>query len=106
MRITYLNNRTSGPVFERGDFVRLLRDEPGDPVAAGAGEWRRGVFNAGPAGMDVRLAGFSCPRMTELPMATGIPASILVPCDRCGLGISLKRDLRQAGGGEAPRALG
>lgn len=94
-------------MFEPGDFVRLLRDEPGDPVTARAGEWGHVVRNAGPAGIDVRLAGFSRPRTTELPMATGIPASILVPCDRRGVGIALQRDLRTAaGGGEARRALG
>lgn len=97
MRITYLQDGTPVPVFEAGDFVRLLRDEPGDPVTARAGEWGKVVRNAGPAGIDVRLAGFSRPRTTELPMATGIPASILAPCDRRGLGISLQRDLRQGG---------
>ena len=97
MHITYLKEGTPVPVFEPGDFVRLLRDEPGDPVTARAGEWGEVVRNAGQAGIDVRLAGFPRPCTTELAMATAIPARILVPCDRRGVGISLQRDLRHGG---------
>ncbi len=96
MRVTYLADGTAVPVYEPGDLVRLLRDEPGDPVTALAGEWGAVVRNRGSAGIDVRLAGHSRPRTSRMPVASGLPSSILVPCDRLGLRIDLQRDLRQA----------
>jgi hypothetical protein len=96
MRLSYLADGTAVPVFEPGDLVRLLRDEPGPPVTARAGEWGAVIRNGGPQGVDVRLAGHSRPRTARMPVATGLPASILVPCDRTGLRIDLQRDLGQA----------
>jgi hypothetical protein len=96
MRITYLADGTPMPVYEPGDFVRLLRDEPGEVVTARAGEWGAVVRARGAEGIDVMLAGHCRPRTVDLPMATGLPPSILVPCDRFGLRIDLQRDLRQA----------
>ena len=97
MRVTYLADGTAVPVYEPGDLVRLLRDEPGEPVTALAGEWGVVVRNRGAAGVDVRLAGHSRPRTAPMPVASGLPPSLLVPCDRQGLRIDLQRDLRQAG---------
>jgi hypothetical protein len=99
MRVTYLADGTPVPVFEPGDLVRLVRDEPVAPVTARAGEWGVVVRNRGADGIDVRFAGHSRPRTARLPVASGLPASILMPCDRHGLGIELQRDLRQAGRG-------
>ncbi|BDG73296.1 hypothetical protein [Roseomonas fluvialis] len=96
MRITYLQDGTAVPVYEPGDLVRLLRDEPGELVTAHAGEWGMVVRNRGTGGIDVRLAGHSRPRTAELPVATGLPPSMLAPCDRQGLRVDLQRDLRQA----------
>lgn len=98
MRIRYLRDGTPVPVFEPGDLVRLLRDEPGEIVTARAGEWGEVVHNRGLEGLDIRLAGFSRPRTTDLPMALNIPASLVVPCDRRGLRIELQRDFRHAQG--------
>jgi hypothetical protein len=96
MRITYLADGTAVPVYEAGDLVRLLRDEPGELVTARAGEWGMVVRNRGSGGIDVRLAGHSRPRTTRMPVASGLPPSLLAPCDRLGLRIDLQRDLRQA----------
>jgi hypothetical protein len=96
MRVTYLRDGTPMPTFEPGDFVRLARDEPGEGALARAGEWGQVLRNGGLEGIDIRLAGFSRPRTTDLPLATGIPASILVPCDRRGLRVELQRDFRQS----------
>ncbi|WP_137125239.1 hypothetical protein [Roseomonas sp. HF4] len=95
MRIAYLDDGSAVPDYEPGDLVRLLRDEPGDPVTAHAGEWGEVIRNRGIAGVDVRLAGHSRPRTDPLPIATGLPSRILAPCDRAGLRIELQRDLRQ-----------
>jgi hypothetical protein len=96
MRITYLADGTPSPIYEPGDMVRLLRDEPGEIVTAHAGEWGVVVRNRGAGGVDVRLAGFSRPRTADLVIASGLPPSLLVPCDRQGLRLELQRDLRQA----------
>lgn len=96
MRVTYLPDGTPVPLHEPGDMVRLLRDEPGDPVTAHAGDWGVVVRNRGAAGVDVRLAGHSRPRTARMSVASGLPASILAPCDRQGLRIDLQRDLREA----------
>lgn len=96
MRIAYLPDGTAVPDYEPGDLVRLLRDEPGDPATAHAGEWGAVVRNRGAGGIDVRLAGHSRPRTDLLPVVSGLPPSLLVPCDRQGLRIDLQRDLRQA----------
>jgi|LNFM01.1.fsa_nt_gb hypothetical protein len=96
MRITYLADGTAVPVYEAGDLVQLLRDEPGDPVTALAGEWGAVIRNRGAAGVDVLLAGHSRPRTARMPVASGLPPSLLAPCDRLGLRIDLQRDLRQS----------
>jgi hypothetical protein len=71
-------------IFEGGDLVRLVRDEPGPLVTAGAGEWGR-VIRVHPDGaMDIRLAGYSRPKDTPLPRAVGVPRHCVVPCDENG----------------------
>lgn len=92
MRVTYLADGTPVPVFEPGDLVRLLRDEPGEVVTARAGDWGEVLRSGGAAGLDIRLAGFSRPRTSDLPLATGIPASLVVPCDRLGVRVDPQRD--------------
>lgn len=96
MRIAYLPDGTPMPVFEPGDLVRLIRDEPGDVVTARAGEWGEVLRNGGAEGLDIRFAGYSRPRTTDLPVALNVPSSRVVPCDRRGLRIELQRDFRQA----------
>jgi hypothetical protein len=98
MRITYLLDGTPVPLFEPGDFVRLVRDEPGPDVTAFAGEWGRVLRNHGGGGLDIRLAGHSRPRTAALPDVTGLPARLVVPCDRQGLRLGLQRDLRRRSG--------
>ncbi len=95
MRITYLRDGTPVPLYEAGDLVRLLRDEPGPDPMAVAGEWGRVLRNRGRDGLDIRLAGFSRPRTSDLPDITGLPARLVVPCDRQGMSLSLQRDLRR-----------
>ena len=98
MRITYMPDGRALPIYEPGDFVRLVRDEPGDLATAFAGDWGEVVRNRGAQGIDVRLAGYCRPRSSDLPMVTGLPSYILVPCDRSGLRIEFQRDLRRARG--------
>jgi len=95
MRITYRPDGTALPVYEPGDLVRLIRNEPGEIVTAFAGDWGEVIRNKGADGLDIRLAGFSRPRSSDLPLATGIPPGFVVPCDRRGRPLSLQRDLRQ-----------
>lgn len=94
MRVTYLRDGTPAPVLEPGDFVRLVRDEPGPDVTAFAGAWGQVLRNRGALGLDIRLGGHSRPRTTDIPDVTGLPARLVVPCDRRGLRLDLQRDLR------------
>ncbi len=90
MRIAYLPDGSPLPLFEAGDMVRPTRDEPGEAVTARPGDWGEVQRNAGTEGIDICLAGYSRPRRADLPVATRIPASILVPCDRAGLRFDLR----------------
>jgi hypothetical protein len=93
MRIRYRPDGTPEPLFEPGDMVRLVRDEPGPIVTARAGEWGEVMRNRGGVGLDIRLAGFSRPRDAILPIATAAPARCVAPCDRNGVRLRLQRDL-------------
>lgn len=104
MRIAYREDGTAMPIYEPGDYVRLVQDEPGPIVMARAGEWGAVLRNRGVAGLDIRLAGHSRPRTTDIPIASGIPSRIVVPCDELGLRIDLQRDLRRDGRGARRRA--
>ncbi|MBP0466425.1 hypothetical protein J5Y09_21030 [Roseomonas sp. PWR1] len=104
MRIAYREDGTAVPVYEPGDHVRLVQDEPGPIVMAQAGEWGVVLRNRGVEGLDIRLAGHSRPRTTDIPVAMGIPARIVIPCDELGLRIDLQRDLRRDGGSKRRRA--
>lgn len=95
MRIVYMPDGRPLPIYEPGDFVRLVRDEPGEITTAFAGEWGEVVRNRGVEGLDVRLAGYCRPRTSYLPMVTRLPTFIVVPCDRNGLRIEFQRDLRR-----------
>lgn len=95
MRITYRADGTPMPVFEPGDLVRLAQDDPGPLRMAFAGEWGRVLRNRGTEGLDIRLAGYSRPRTSDLPDVTGMPARLVLPCDRQGLTLGLQRDLRR-----------
>lgn len=97
MRITYLRDGTPVPPYEPGDHVRLLRDEPGPDTMARAGEWGRVLRNRGAEGLDIRLAGFSRPRPSDIPDLTGLPPRLVAPCDRFGISLSFQRDLRRGG---------
>lgn len=93
MRITYQLDGTPVPQFESGDMVRLVRDEPGPMVTAHAGDWGEVMRNHGAGGLDIRLAGYCCPRNAPMPIATSVPASYVAPCDRSGVRLRLQRDL-------------
>jgi hypothetical protein len=95
MRITYRRDGTPVPVYEPGDFVRLLRDDPGPQPMALAGEWGCVLRNRGADGLDIRLAGYSRPRSSDLPDVTGMPARLVLACDRQGLALAFQRDLRR-----------
>ncbi|HWT08855.1 MAG TPA: hypothetical protein VN329_06795 [Roseomonas sp.] len=95
MRITYRRDGTAVPIYEPGDFVRLLGDEPGPLPMALAGEWGCVLRNHGPGGIDIRLAGYSRPRTSDLPDITGLPPRLVQPCDRRGLALGFQRDLRR-----------
>jgi hypothetical protein len=104
MRVTHLSDGTPVPVYEPGDFVRLLRDEPGEVVTARGGEWGQVLANRGAHGLDIRLAGHSRPRSTDLPVVTSVPSSYVIPCDRLGVRIELQRDFASAAPGTRRRA--
>lgn len=95
MRITYRRDGTPVPVYEPGDFVRLLANDPGPLPMAFAGEWGSVLRNRGIEGLDIRLAGYSRPRTSDLPDITGLPPRLVLPCDRRGLALGLQRDLRR-----------
>ncbi len=96
MRITYRSDGTPVPIYEPGDFVRLRGDDPGPLPMALAGEWGCVLRNRGNGGLDIRLAGYSRPRTSDLPDVTGMPARLVLPCDRQGLSLAFQRDLRRA----------
>lgn len=96
MRITYRWDGTPVPIYEPGDFVRLLADDPGPLPMALAGEWGCVLRNRGPGGIDIRLAGHCRPRTSDLPDITGLPPRLVQPCDRRGLSLGFQRDLRRA----------
>lgn len=76
--------------YERGDFVRLLQDEPGALGVGRAGDWGE-VERVGPPGrLTVRLAGFSRPKTDAIVRLTDIPASTVGPCDSRGTPLSLR----------------
>ncbi len=95
MLIRYRLDGTPEPIYEPGDFVRLVRDEPGPLVTAHAGEWGQVVRNASRGSLDIRFAGYSRPRHAAMPLATAVPASCVVPCDRRGVPVQLQRDLKR-----------
>jgi hypothetical protein len=75
---------TASLIFEPGDLVRVIRSEIGLPGGAQAGEWGR-VLRVHPCGaVDLRLAGFSRPKDSELPRAMAVPRGRLEPCDARG----------------------
>lgn len=93
MRITYRRDGTAVPIYEPGNFVRLLGHEPSPLAMALAGEWGCVLRNHGPGGIDIGLAGYSRPRNAPMPIATGVPASYVAPRDRNGVRLRLQRDL-------------
>ncbi|MBR0656681.1 hypothetical protein [Plastoroseomonas arctica] len=66
-----------------GDLVRMRRDEEGEFVTARAGDWGE-VLSVGAGQLDIRFAGFSRPKTAGMPVARGIPARLVEPCDRQG----------------------
>jgi hypothetical protein len=94
MRVTYRDDGSPVPIYEAGDMVRLVRDEPGPIVTARAGEWGEILRVRGRDGLDIRFAGYSRPSNALMPVATAIPASYVAPCDRRGVPLRLQRDLK------------
>jgi hypothetical protein len=94
MRLEVGLHATPRLIFEVGDYVRMRRDEPGAVVTAREGEWGR-VRRVGPAGIDVVFAGHSRPAHAALSVGTGLPAWVLEPCDRRGVALGLRRDIRR-----------
>ena len=94
MRIEYLADGRPLPIYEVGDFVRFVRNEEGPIVMAHVGDWGEVVRVEGTR-IDVRLAGYSRPRTTDLPFARHVPRHCLSPCDRTGTPHNLGRDLKQ-----------
>ena len=73
----------SEPLIQVGDLVRMRRDEAGEFVTARAGDWGE-VVSASGGQFDLRFAGFSRPKTTDMPVGRGIPAYLVEPCDRHG----------------------
>ncbi len=73
----------SDPMIQVGDLVRMRRDEVGEVVTARAGDWGE-VVSASGGQFDLRFAGFSRPKTTDMPVGRGIPAYLVEPCDRHG----------------------
>lgn len=92
MRIDYSRDGFPTPVYEPGDFVRLRRDEEGEVVTARAGEWGQ-VMRVEHGSLDIRFAGHSRPRTSDLPIARDVPARLVEPCDRQGRIMALQHDL-------------
>jgi len=90
MRVEYLSDGTPQPIFEVGDFVRLVRDEDGPFVTARAGDWGQ-VERVNGNRVDVRLAGFCRPRTTDFPVVRDLPRYCLQPSDRRGMAIPLRQ---------------
>lgn len=95
MRISYRPDGSPLPIYEVGDFVRFVRDEDGPFVTARAGDWGEVVRVAG-RDIDIRLAGYSRPRTTDLPMARHVAQMCVAPCDRRGQLLKLGNDFRHA----------
>lgn len=93
MRISYRRDGTAVPIYEPGDFVRLLGHDPGPLPMALADAWGCVLRNHGAGRIDIRLAGYSRPRNAPMPIATGVPARYVAPCDRNGVRLRLQRDL-------------
>ncbi|MBR0647003.1 hypothetical protein [Plastoroseomonas hellenica] len=95
MRIEYSREGLPTAIYEPGDFVRLRRDEEGEVVTARAGDWGQ-VTRVEHGNLDIRFAGHSRPRTSDLPVARDVPAWIVDPCDRRGRITQLQRDLDTA----------
>jgi hypothetical protein len=81
--------------YEVGDLVRLRLDETGDGAMGKIGDWgsilsvERGVG----ARLNIQVAGYSEGKHSMLQRLMGIPKSIVAPCDRNGVPISLPERL-------------
>ena len=77
--------------YEVGDLVRLRVNESGDHAMGKAGQW--GSVTAvqdRPGGLlDIQLAGYSEGKTSALQRLTGIPRSIVIPCQTNGAPLDL-----------------
>jgi|GEM_PF-1053942 len=80
------------PILEVGDLVRLTRAEPGPDPVAQAGEWGRVRRISAKGTLDIELAGYSRPRGVALSMASDIPQTNVIPCDRRGVALELPHE--------------
>jgi hypothetical protein len=71
--------------YEKGDLVRLVRDERGVAAMGKAGDWGK-VEHRSPAGfLTIRIAGYSQPAHSSIVRLTDIPPSSVQPCNRRGI---------------------
>ena len=92
MKVNYREDGTAYVSrFEPGDLVRLRTDEAGDGAMGKAGHWGSVTSVEGrTAGrLNIQLAGYSEKRQSPLQRLTGIPASIVLPCDAQGETVTL-----------------
>jgi hypothetical protein len=102
MQIRYhSDDRAYVSEYEVGDFVRLRTNESGDGAMGRAGQWGSiiAVEKGRGAGLVIQVAGYSENRNSALQRLTGIPRSIVVPCDSNGVVMALpaRRGLRKKG---------
>ena len=79
MRIDTRPDGSQLVVPEKGDLVRLTRDEPGPIVTAHAGEWGRILRVTNRNTLDIQLAGFSRPRGVALGVVSDIATTNVIP---------------------------
>jgi hypothetical protein len=84
MRVVQGPSGTESVIYEKGDLVRLRRDEDGPIVTVFAGDWGR-VTQVHPCGaLDIKLAGYGRSKSDRVARATAVPCRLVEPCDNYG----------------------
>jgi hypothetical protein len=70
--------------YDKGDLVRLMRDERGLVAMGKAGDWGRVEDRTKSGFLTIRIAGYSQPADSTIVRLTDIPPGIVQPCNRRG----------------------
>jgi hypothetical protein len=71
--------------YDRGDLVRLMRDQRGGAAAGKAGDWGEVEHRSALGLLTIRIAGHSEPRHSTIMRLSDVPPSIVQPCNRRGV---------------------